>query len=92
MATSSNPYLLHKEWSPEIHQAYQSMPRNSQGHIVSMLYLEGRELERMEPLWREWCKRTPKHLWPSWIPTYAQRKNLSKRSTDLNGAVNVANP
>lgn len=58
------------------------MPKNSQGYTISLLHLEGRELERMEPLWREWARRHPKHLHPVWFKTYAQKKNLGKRSTN----------
>lgn len=75
--TGPNPYSLHKLWSPEVHQAYLSMPKNNLGYVIALQYLEPREALRMEPLWKEWCQSHPKNLWPLWIFGWKDYKRLN---------------
>lgn len=76
-AIPSNPYSLHKPWSTEVHQAYLSMPKNINGYVIAMQYLEPREALRMEPQWREWCSKHPKNLWPLWLFRWKDHKRLN---------------
>lgn len=75
MIPQSNPYSTAHLWDEATLAAYQSMPI-TQGHVVSLLFLEHREALRMEPLWRSWCAKTPKHLWPQWIFRWPDHKRI----------------
>ena len=58
-----NPYSTHRPWPPEVMKAYQSMPIHN-GHIAPYT-------EQFRHVWREWAKKTPKHLWnPHMVEAY----------------------
>ena len=76
MIPERNPYSTAHLWDEATRAAHSSMPTTGQGHVVSLLYLEQREALRMEPLWREWCRKTPKHLWPLWLSRWPDHKRL----------------
>ena len=77
--TRPNPYALDRLWPPETHAAYASMPKNRQGHVVSLPYTPDRDLAAAETAWREWCAVTPKALWPTWVDTWKDVKRLRER-------------
>ena len=76
LSCRSNPYSTAHLWDEATLAAYQSMPTTAQGHVVSLLYLEQREALRMEGLWREWCRQTPRHLWPTWLERWPDHKRV----------------
>ena len=68
-----NPYSTAHAWDEATTRAWQSMPLHN-GHVIALQDLEQREALRMEGQWREWCRVTPKALWPLWLDTWADFK------------------
>lgn len=71
-----NPYSLDRLWPDETHAAYKSMPTNKQGVIVGLPHTPDALVPAAEQQWRDWCSRTPRHLWPTWINNWADVKRL----------------
>lgn len=62
------PYSRDRVWNEETLRAWQSMPLTAQGHVLSLFAQHpGPARDRMEALWREWSRRTPRRLWPTWL-------------------------
>ena len=58
-----NPYSTRHPWPPEVLQAYQQMPLCN-GHIAPYT-------EHFRQAWRDWAKKTPRHLWnPHMVDAY----------------------
>ena len=72
-----NPYSLAHPWSEETRSAHQSMPLLG-GHVIALDYVEGKALESYEEAWRQWCKKTPRFLWPTWLEGWKDRKAMRK--------------
>jgi hypothetical protein len=52
----SNPYSTNHLWSPETLAAYCDMPKDHEGKNLGFV-------EANREAWKEWMRRTPKHLW-----------------------------
>ena len=66
----SNPYSTAHLWSPETLRAWVDMPKAPSGYNAGFT-------ETNRAAWREWMKRTPKHLWnPVALQTYADLDRL----------------
>jgi hypothetical protein len=79
-----NPYSTAKAWDAATLEAWKSMPLHN-GHVVALQYLDQRDALRMEAQWREWCRKTPKHLWPAWLAGWAdfkRRMGWGQKATD----------
>ena len=70
-----NPYSTGKPWNDETLAAYQTMPQHG-GYVVALDYVEDRALEQYEAQWREWCRKQPRHLWPTWLDGWKERKRM----------------
>jgi hypothetical protein len=71
-----NPYSLSKPWSDSTLKAFQSMPTNKAGMVVGLPHTPDALVPAAEQQWREWCAKTPKHLWPVWADSWADTKRL----------------
>lgn len=56
--------------------AYLTMPTNRDGHVVALAFVPPGQVAEYEARWRDWCARTPKHLWPDWIGRWKDVKRL----------------
>ena len=54
--------------------ARKTMPRIANDWILGLPWCVDADVRRTEPLWREWCKTVPKHLYPDWMDTWADVK------------------
>ena len=57
-------------------EARKTMPRVTGDWIVGLPWCVDKDVRRTEPLWREWCKANPKHLWPDWLDTWADVRRM----------------
>jgi hypothetical protein len=73
MSSRKNPYSTAHAWDEATQRAYTSMPLVN-GHAIALPFLEQRFALQMEGLWRDWCKSTPRHLWPLWLDNWADTK------------------
>ena len=69
-----NPYSLHRTWDDDTRAAYASMPTNRAGTVVGLPHTPDKDVPAAETAWREWAKRTPRHLWPVWMDSWADVK------------------
>lgn len=69
-----NPYSLARLWPPETLDAFRAMPTNKAGVIVGLPHTPDKDVPAQEALWRAWCAKTPRHLWPVWIDSWADVK------------------
>ena len=69
---ASNPYCTHRLWDAETHAARADMPLID-GKVAGFT-------ERNRDAWRDWMRRTPKHLWwPAAIDAYAELDRLKAK-------------
>ena len=69
----SNPYSTHHLWSPETLAAWNDMPHDHTGKNMGFT-------EANRDAWRDWMRRTPKHLWwPAAIDAYAELDRLKAK-------------
>jgi len=73
-----NPYSLNRIWPDEVLDAYKSMPLYG-GYTVALDYVKAKDVAAMESMWRDWCRVTPKHLWPVWLDGWKERKAMRER-------------
>ena len=73
-----NPYSLNHVWSEATLKAFQSMPQYG-GYVVALDWVKPKDLPAFENLWREWCKQTPRNLWPTWLDGWKERKEARGR-------------
>ena len=71
----ANPYSLAHPWSEETRAAYAAMPKY-RGYVQSLHFTADRDVPAMEGEWREWCKRHPRVLWPTWLDNWKDAKRL----------------
>ena len=45
-------------------------------YIVALDFVHERDVAHQEGLWREFCRTTPKHLWPAWLDGWKDRKRV----------------
>ena len=74
--TRHNPYSLDRLWPEETHAAYRTMPLNRAGVCVGLPHTPDALVPAAEQQWREWAKKTPKHLHPTWFDSWADTKRL----------------
>ena len=53
-------------WTPEVLATYQTFPKGN-GHNLPIS-------DSTWPQWKEWCRNTPKHLWPGYIVAYIEER------------------
>ena len=70
-----NPYSTGHVWDDETRAAYAAMPLYG-NHVVALDYVHDRDVAAQEAAWREFCRSQPRHLWPTWLEGWAQRKRL----------------
>jgi len=70
-----NPYSTAHLWDDETKAAYEAMPKYN-GYTLALDYVKPSDVSSMEQAWREWCKATPRHLWPLWLKGWPDRKRL----------------
>ena len=75
LAQRPNPYTTHKPWDEATYAARQAMP-TYHGYVVALDYVGERDVAAQEAAWREFCRSQPRHLWPTWLDSWAQRKRL----------------
>ena len=69
----TNPYSTAHLWSAETLAAYQDMPTGPNGHTAPFT-------EHFRQQWRDWFKRTPKHLHhPEATKAYAELDRIKAR-------------
>ena len=68
-----NPYSLHKPWSEDVFAARAAMP-TYHGYVVALDFVNERDVAAQEALWREFCRTQPRHLWPSFLDGWKDRK------------------
>jgi hypothetical protein len=71
-----NPYSLGRIWDDATRDAYTSMPLNRAGVCVGLPHTPDAAVPAAEQQWREWCAKTPRHLWPVWVDGWADVKRL----------------
>ena len=49
------------------------------GYTVALDYVKAKDVAAMESMWRDWCRVTPKHLWPVWLDGWKERKAMRER-------------
>ena len=59
--------------------AYLSMPKNRDGHVVSLFYVPRGQLAAYEQQWRDWLAEHPKRLWPDWVDAWAEKRTRELR-------------
>ena len=58
-------------------EARKTMPLH-QGFIIALTSLDHPREEYIQA-WREWCRQTPKRMWPTWIERWAAIQKLRNR-------------
>jgi hypothetical protein len=78
MGSRVNPYSLNHRWDEATHSAFKSMPLHG-GYVVALDFLSPKDVPAFENQWRDWCRVTPKHLWPVWLDGWKERKAMRER-------------
>jgi hypothetical protein len=60
--------------------AYLSMPKTRDGHVVSLFYCPPGQLAAYEAAWRDWLAKTPKWLWPEWVEPWAAKRTAQAKA------------
>jgi hypothetical protein len=58
--------------------ARETMPKTSDGFIVSLFYLPPGQRAALEPQWQDWVRGQPKHLLPNWWADWLEFKRSGK--------------
>ena len=74
-----NPYSVSHRWPEATLDAFKSMPLYG-GYVVALDFVKPKDLPTQEDAWRDWCKRSPRHLWPTWLDGWADRKARKARA------------
>lgn len=65
--------------SDEQAKAYESMPKTLGGFVVNLFDIPEGQRERYAAEWREWCRKTPRHLWPDWIELWSKYQKAKRK-------------
>ena len=64
----------------ELLDAYLSMPKTRDGHVVSLFYCPPGQLAAYEAQWHDWVTTHPKRLWPEWVEPWAAKRTAQAKA------------
>ena len=55
-----------------------TMPLTQDGYVVSLFHIPPKQLPAYEAAWGVWLKANPRHLWPSWVPAWIEKRRQER--------------
>lgn len=82
MSQRLSPYRApFDRWNEEVTEAHRAMPTTADGFVVNPRFIPKASVQRdLTARWREWSRRFPPHLWPTWLEGWLAESTLKERT------------